>query len=137
MLPDVDPKMEAATATFLRKHVLEPLTDKWRAGCEREREASKIIYFDGGVYVIGFDICVKIEWSGDFENRWRTLQSFLPEDLVIYGIITCLNENKRRQIEKELHERFKEYRIHPTREWFRKEGELADWIAARCPLLLE
>jgi hypothetical protein len=96
---------------------------------------ARATFFDGGVYVIGFRDYVKIGRTGSFPSRVKTLQAFLPEKLVIYGTILCPNEYRRTAIEKQLHKRFKEYPLNG--EWFRKEGELADWIAARCPLLLE
>jgi Meiotically up-regulated gene 113 len=81
----------------------------------------------GGVYVVGFSEYVKIGCTDDFERRLKAVQDSAPEILTVYGLIPAGTFD----VETALHHRFKSYRLH--REWFRKAGELAAWIAEGCP----
>lgn len=82
----------------------------------------------GHVYVIGFASYVKIGWSGHVAGRMKEIQSLVPDELVLFASIGGLS----RFDEARLHERFATYRTRG--EWFRREGELAAWIEAGCPL---
>jgi hypothetical protein len=73
--------------------------------------------------VLGFGSYVKIGISVDVDGRMITLQT--PEPVKLYGLVVgWLRE------ERELHKRFAAYRLQG--EWFRREGELADWINGGC-----
>ena len=76
-----------------------------------------------GVYVLGFDQYVKIGITTNLDMRMSGLQ--MPVDLTLYALL----EGWRRE-ELELHGRFSEYRLKG--EWFRREGELAEWIEGGC-----
>lgn len=86
------------------------------------------LYPVGDIYVVGFQSYIKIGFTGDRKKRLGQLQSGIPVKLVIYKII----ENIAREFEERLHERFAAYRLEG--EWFRKEGDVAAWIKAGCPL---
>jgi len=76
-----------------------------------------------GVYVLGFGAYVKIGISVDVDGRMIALQT--PEPVKLYGLVVgWLRE------ERELHKRFAAYRLQG--EWFRREGELAEWINGGC-----
>lgn len=81
------------------------------------------------VYVVGFGPYVKIGFTADhFERRLRGLNGGFPEKLEAYARI-C---GATRADEKRLHNRFASSRLQG--EWFRREGAVADWIEAGCPL---
>lgn len=80
-----------------------------------------------GVYVVGFDQYVKIGWSESLADRLRNLQLALPVKIKVYASFTCAKVNERI-----LHQRFRKYRTRG--EWFRHEGEVADWIKGGCRL---
>lgn len=64
---------------------------------------------------------VKIGAAYDVTSRFNSLKTSSPDDLRLIGAVAG-NE----KTEKELHDRFKRYWIR--REWFRLEGELAEFI---------
>jgi len=76
-----------------------------------------------GVYVIGFGSYVKIGITTDLNLRLAGLQA--PEPLQEYALL-----NGWLKEERSLHARFAEYRLQG--EWFRHEGELAEWIKGGC-----
>lgn len=82
----------------------------------------------GFVYVIGFSHYVKIGYTTNINSRLTVIQTYVPEKIKIYGTI----EHATIDDEAQLHERFVALRLEG--EWFRKEGELAAWIEAGCPL---
>jgi hypothetical protein len=84
----------------------------------------------GSIYVIGFADYVKIGISADLDKRIKALQTAIPEKLTVYATIDA-GENYG-DLEMALHARFAAFRRNG--EWFSKEGELADWIAAGCPI---
>lgn len=82
-------------------------------------ECFEVVYFiKGGPFLkIG---------KGTFNGtaRMRAFETGNPYELELVGHIKGgLKE------ERELHKRFAEYRFRPNGEWFRLEGELADYIA--------
>jgi Meiotically up-regulated gene 113 len=79
------------------------------------------------VYVVGFRDYVKIGSAKEMKQRFRELDAKLPENLTLYTILDGYQE-----LELRLHQRFAAHRLE--REWFRKEGELAEWIAGGCVL---
>jgi hypothetical protein len=81
----------------------------------------------GGVYIVGFGEYVKIGCTDNFERRLKSVQHSAPEILTVYGLIPGASFD----VETALHHRFKSCRLYG--EWFRKTGELADWIADGCP----
>ena len=76
-----------------------------------------------GVYVAGFAQYVKIGVSVNIEERMKSIQ--MPEEVTLFGVVDGWLSK-----ETELHKRFKQYRLKG--EWFRNEGELADWINGGC-----
>lgn len=81
----------------------------------------------GLVYVVGFGPYVKIGYTTNLKNRLPTLQTGMPEKLTVYATIMNVAQSE----EGRLHKRFSAYRLEG--EWFRKEGDVAIWIAAGCP----
>lgn len=78
-----------------------------------------------GVYVVGFSSYVKIGVSKDIYSRKIDLECGLPETLTVYATLEGWIPEERA-----LHRRFAPYRTRL--EWFRHEGELADWIKGGC-----
>lgn len=76
-----------------------------------------------GVYIIGFGPYVKIGITTDLNMRLSALQT--PEPVKEYALL-----NGWLREERALHDRFAQYRLKG--EWFRKEGDLAEWIEAGC-----
>lgn len=78
----------------------------------------------GHVYLLqkGRRAVVKIGFSGDHEERRQSLQTATPDRL---RLIATLPGN--RSVEAALHKRFREYKV--TGEWYRLEGELAEYVA--------
>ncbi len=80
-----------------------------------------------GIYVVGFDNYIKIGWSDDLSERLRTIKTSIPVPLTIYASYSCQKINERI-----LHRRFRKHRTRG--EWYRNEGDVADWIKRKCPL---
>ena len=90
-----------------------------------DKPLRELLFAPSGIYVVGFASFVKIGWSGCIEKRIEEVQQGVPETLTLYR---CLEGDIRD--ERNLHHRF---RAHRTRgEWFRLEGELAEWIERGC-----
>lgn len=83
------------------------------------------LFVPGGVYVIGFSDFVKIGWSFSIARRIEEIQIGVPEKLTVYR---CLEGTI--QHERALHRRFSKYRLRG--EWFRLDGDLAEWIKNSC-----
>jgi hypothetical protein len=82
----------------------------------------------GTIYVVGFADYVKIGFtSGPLEYRLSAIQTGAPEQLVVYARLqgTMADEAK-------LHRRFKHLRTYG--EWFKFDGDVAEWIEGGCPL---
>lgn len=77
-------------------------------------------------YVIRSGPFVKIGTSSDIEKRVRELRISNPHEVEAVAVLAG-----GRAVEGSLHRRFKAYRHR--HEWFRIEGELADWIERGCP----
>lgn len=80
----------------------------------------------GSVYVVGFDQYVKIGFSANVTVRIAQVQQGLPVPLITYATF----ENQTRRDEVSLHRQFAKSRA--MGEWFRKDGDLADWIDELC-----
>lgn len=78
-----------------------------------------------GVYVIGYDNYVKIGITQGIKSRLETIQTSIPAKLEVYAMF-----DGWRRDELMLHKRFAAYRLQG--EWFRREGELAEWIDGGC-----
>lgn len=74
-----------------------------------------------GVYVVGYGSYVKIGISANVMERLASLQTGAPEKIVLYAVLDGWAAE-----ETALHRRFAQYRLNG--EWFRKDGELAEWI---------
>lgn len=77
-------------------------------------------------YVIRSGPFVKIGATANVENRVRELRIDNPHEVEAIAVLAG-----GRTVEGSLHRRFKAYRHR--HEWFRIEGELADWIERGCP----
>lgn len=112
-----------AIASWLqaKRHGLAGEPDSWAAqlAVDHDQEYDRI-------YVVGFSSFVKIghtRWP--IRYRLSRIQTSCPEKLHVYGAFRA-----PRQTEKDLHRRFAAQRTHG--EWFRREGDLADWINDGC-----
>lgn len=76
-------------------------------------------------YIIRCGPFVKIGMAVDVETRFRTLLASNPFDLEMVAVLPG-----GRAVERSLHLRFATLRHRD--EWFREEGELAEWIAEGC-----
>jgi predicted DNA-binding transcriptional regulator AlpA len=82
----------------------------------------------GRIYVVGFGSYVKIGFTaGPINYRIAGLQTGCPEQLSIYADLDGTVADERA-----LYKRFSALRTYG--EWFRREGELAEWIERGCPL---
>jgi hypothetical protein len=79
------------------------------------------------VYVIGYGPYVKIGMTRHLRSRLSSLQTSSPEQIVTYGLLDGAD-----LLENWLHERGATLRLNG--EWFRKEGELDEWIKTGCQL---
>lgn len=73
------------------------------------------------VYAIRGAGLVKIGRAVAPELRLDALQSGSPVMLELVGYVAGGHKHER-----ELHDRFREYRSHG--EWFREEGEVSEWV---------
>ena len=71
---------------------------------------------------------VKIGFSEDHKRRFASLQGASPEQIMLIGTIPGT-----RKTEMAMHKKFDAQRIHPRREWFRIEGELAKFLKVTFP----
>lgn len=78
-------------------------------------------------YVIRCGNFVKIGIANNIAERLRTLEAYNPHPLSVLAVLAG-----GRPVERSLHLRFAAYRHRD--EWFREEGELAEWIKEGCPL---
>lgn len=77
-----------------------------------------------GVYFIRCGEFIKIGRASDIDYRFAALQGSVPFELVLVGIIST-PPTESDVAEREHHRRFKRFRVRG--EWFREEGELADF----------
>ena len=120
---------EISDATILRAEELNAEWDLRRRAKSGESTSEPIrpnILQGESIYVVGFNIYVKIGWTTDMSRRIEELECRLPEPLIIHATF-----KGTRRIETALHGKYDAYRLRG--EWFRLEGHLADWIAAGCP----
>ena len=78
-------------------------------------------------YVIRSGGFVKIGATANIENRVRELMISNPHEVTAVAVLAG-----GRTLEGTLHRRFRTYRSR--HEWFRAEGELAQWISEGCPV---
>ena len=76
------------------------------------------------MYVITANGSVKIGISTNPDVRFRGLANSSAEPLTL--VATFADDRGGKALESELHARWAEYRTHG--EWFRLEGELAEWV---------
>lgn len=82
---------------------------------------------DGIIYAIGRGSWVKIGFTrGDAVERVKTLQTSSPEPLEIIATFPGTMDDERA-----LHARFE--RLRASGEWFRREGDLAEWLSNLAP----
>jgi hypothetical protein len=78
----------------------------------------------GTIYFIGFDNYVKIGFTADLRRRLGGLQTSCPVALTIYFSLPGSKND-----EALFHLKFARQKL--KREWFRREGELADFLEQR------
>jgi hypothetical protein len=78
------------------------------------------------VYFMGCESFVKIGLSACIEQRHRSIQHATPFTVSVLAVIERDGPSGIATLEAELHERFAAYRHRG--EWFRYEGELADYV---------
>lgn len=76
----------------------------------------------GFIYAIASGDAVKIGWSATPWRRFSAIKTGCPTDCELLGVIEGTADDERR-----LHAKFSPWRIR--REWFRREGLVADFIA--------
>jgi hypothetical protein len=83
------------------------------------------VILEGCVYFIQSDHGgpIKIGFTGNREQRLKTLQLSSPYKLVVLGLIP----NSTYETEKKLHEKFSEFRLHG--EWFSPDEKILAYIA--------
>lgn len=69
---------------------------------------------------------VKIGWSGDWKKRLAYIQTVLPHRVTVLAVYRGGVD-----LERHLHEQFKEYRVRDPGEWFRDCEAIRDYIAIR------
>lgn len=74
------------------------------------------------VYILRSGDYIKIGFSRNFESRLASIRSVSAHEIVIVAVMPG-----RKRVEFELHRRFAHLRHH--HEWFRHEGDLAEYIA--------
>ena len=88
-------------------------------GTVSDRTRAGVVYF----FQKGRRQVIKIGYSGDHEERRQNLQVASPDRLRVIATIPG-----NRAVEGALHKRFREYKI--TGDWYRLEGELAEYVAS-------
>jgi hypothetical protein len=78
-------------------------------------------------YIIACGPFVKIGIASNVEQRFRSFMAANPFPIEVIQVFAG-----GYKLERELHRRFAAYRHRD--EWFRREGDLAAWIEAGCPL---
>jgi excisionase family DNA binding protein len=109
-----------------------------RIGERLYRVAAKDVdgFQDGGgttesvqsLYVLECGEFIKIGHAYDVEHRVKTMETGNPYPIKV--LLARFGDGER--LERQLHKRFARHRHR--HEWFRMEGELADWIKEGCPL---
>ncbi len=103
-----------------------PGRDKSQTPRERYSPAP-IVRRPGVVYFAGCKDMVKIGYTTDIKKRLSSLQTGAPFAITLLATVPAASP----QDEKELHRKFKKYRIAGGgAEWFRLTQEIADYIAA-------
>ncbi len=117
------------------RHVAEARVTEWLHGLGSarhqlvavDRQPTPVVD-NGTVYAMGYADRVKVGWTGRTTGwRLRQMQPFYPETLIVFG--SCPGT---RGDEARFHGLF---RLHQIRgEWFLREGAVAAWIEAGCPV---
>jgi excisionase family DNA binding protein len=81
------------------------------------------------VYIIRCGGYIKIGKASKVQSRVSSIQSMNPHPV---DLVKALGVADGTAVERLLHARFLKY-LHRG-EWFREEGDLADWIKGGCPL---
>lgn len=126
---------ESTVDDFVRRGILPAPIDGYAknpvwswAAVERTMQALPLANETRSIYVVGFSNYVKIGFTaGPIAYRLAAIQTGCPERLDVIAVIDGSPKD-----EMALHKRFAAYRTHG--EWFRREGDLAEWISAGCPL---
>jgi hypothetical protein len=103
----------------------------WMSKGRHERLRPKAPARRGFVYVLAAEDRperVKIGFAANVTSRIRGLQTGCPAPLRLVASVPATTADERRLH----HETFPAYREHG--EWFRREGDVAAWIEAGCPL---
>lgn len=112
---------------FLNRHYLKQLNDDiyltfkpipYRFRGTRGIKAG--VYFIVGVFVIDNKLIslVKIGETKNVFNRKKGFYTTNPSDLYLIYFYRAFDEKERKELEKNYHYQFKEYRFRNNREWF-------------------
>lgn len=71
----------------------------------------------------------KIGISNNPEYRLQSLQLGSPDTLFIHSLLRCQSESNARLVERKLHKRFADARIHG--EWFQMDADRVYWSCGR------
>jgi hypothetical protein len=88
-------------------------------------EPSRVETQHGHIYVVRVRRYVKIGFTRNVRNRMGNLQTANPDKIEIVATFAGSTDD-----ELSLHARFAAFR--EIGEWFREEGDLADWIKGGC-----
>lgn len=75
------------------------------------------------VYFISSDDKIKIGYTKNIKRRLKQLQTSNSSQLILLGYI-----EGDKNVEKQLHKRFAQYRIRENGEWFNCNDEILDYI---------
>ena len=75
------------------------------------------------VYFISSDDKIKIGYTKNIKRRLKQLQTSNSSQLLLLGYI-----EGDKDVEKQLHKRFAQYRIRKNGEWFNCSDEILDYI---------
>ena len=104
-----------------------------RGWARKERQKSKVRHKGRAkpkgmeaVYAVGEKDArfIKIGRSSNLKRRLAALQTSHHAPLYVYHVFYTRNMN----LENQLHKRFRDYRSEADNEWFRVEGDVADWL---------
>ena len=112
---------------FLNRHYLKQLNDDIYITYKPEeyhlrgtKGVKAGVYFIVGMFVINNELIplVKIGETKNIFYRKKGFYTANPSDLYLIYFYRAFDEKERKELEKNYHYRFKEYRFRNNREWF-------------------
>jgi len=91
-----------------------------------------LVYFlaPGGASNVKYGDTIKIGRTDNLNQRLDDLALHEDDKMLT---LDCRDTQHSKDLETELHERWKAHRVYPNREWFRLEGNLADYLGVKKP----